>query len=60
MEMSAESASIYASSRKSEWQEGGTAHGVAVPLTGGVEASFRFSKGACLSFVETDTAGDQS
>lgn len=35
----------------------GTAHGATVPLTVGVEAGLRLSKGACLSFVETETAG---
>lgn len=38
----------------------GTAHGVTVPLTDSFEPSFRFSKGACLSFVETETAGYHS
>lgn len=60
MEMSAVSESIYASTRKREKQEGGTAHGVTVALTDRVEASLRFSKGACLSFVETETAGYHS
>lgn len=60
MEMSAVSASVYASTRKKERQEGGTAHGVTVPLTGRVETSLRFSKGDCLSFVETETAGYHS
>ncbi len=57
MEMLAVSANVYASTRKRERQEGGTAHGVTVPLTDSVEASLRFSKGACLSFVKTETAG---
>lgn len=57
MEMLAVSASVYASTRKRERREGGTAHGATVPLTDSVEASLRFSKGACLSFVETETAG---
>lgn len=37
-----------------------TAHGMTAPLTDRVEASLRFSKGACLSFVETETAGYRS
>lgn len=41
-------------------QEGRTAHGMTAPLTDRVEASLRFSKGACLSFVETETAGYHS
>lgn len=57
MEMLAISTSVYAATRKSERQEGGTSHGVTVPLTDSVEVSLRFSKGACLSFVETETAG---
>ncbi len=28
-----------------------------MPLTDSAEASLRFSKGACLSFLETETAG---
>lgn len=58
--MSAVSASIYASRKKREKQEGGTAHGVTAPQTGRAEASLRLSKGACLSFVETESAGYHS
>ena len=54
------SSSIYAHGRKRERQEGGTAHGVTMPLTDKIESSLRFSKGACLSFVETETAGYHS
>lgn len=57
METSAVSASVYASARKRERREGGTAHGVTVPLTDSAEAGLRLSKGACLSSVETETAG---
>lgn len=59
-EMSAVSASVYANIRKRERQEGGTAHGVAVTLTDRVEESLQFSKGVCLSFVQTETTGYHS
>lgn len=58
--MLAVSASVYASTRMRERQEGGTAQGVTVPLTDRVEASLRFSKGVCLSVVQTETAGYHS
>lgn len=58
--MLAVSASVYASTRERERQEGGTAHGVTVPLTDRVEASLRFSKSVRLPFVQTETAGYHS
>lgn len=52
--------SVFEREEKRERQEGGTARGAAVLLTDSVEASLCFSKGGCLSFVETETAGYRS